>query len=366
MSGFQRKAAKSKVLEIPGTKHSIKTFSLLTPSGIPSLDTLTGGGFPIGTVIVANAANEEARGYSKVVLHHFLGQGLTHYGHDVYLASGLNRKTEKISLIQPTKHEQQMSTDTNAEKEPQTETDLKIAWRYKDVRGKTSLDDNESCPKIVKSSNAEGKFRQWVPTDDPIDFSKDDLYKRLFRDLKVAAESYELSTSTSGKPPNILRAGLSDMDSALMTAADTDQTLDSLTRFIFALKSLARHKLLVVCVTLSLSDDEDRESEKIRLMELSDFWLDLRAVPKDEKHVGSQQKHHGIFTISKLPNLRTLKCPVASSRGRYHFKSTKSKFVLEKIHLPPAEFDQPPPTVIDPAATGSSPKPSLHQVGNDW
>ena len=60
--------------EIPGTKQSIKTFSLLTPSGIPSLDTLTGGGFPIGTVIVANASNEEARGYSKVVLHHFLGQ----------------------------------------------------------------------------------------------------------------------------------------------------------------------------------------------------------------------------------------------------------------------------------------------------
>ena len=43
-----------------------------------------------------------------------------------------------------------MSTDSKAEKEPQTETDLKIAWRYKDVRGKTSLDDNESCPKIGK------------------------------------------------------------------------------------------------------------------------------------------------------------------------------------------------------------------------
>ena len=43
-----------------------------------------------------------------------------------------------------------MSTDTKAEMDPQNETDLKIAWRYKDVKGKISLDDNESCPKTGK------------------------------------------------------------------------------------------------------------------------------------------------------------------------------------------------------------------------
>ena len=67
----------------------------------------------------------------------------------------------------------------------------------------------------------EGKFRQWVPTDSPIDFSTDDLYKSLFRDLRVAAESYELSSPVNGNPPNILRVGLSDMDSALMAGADS-------------------------------------------------------------------------------------------------------------------------------------------------
>ena len=65
------------------------------------------------------------------------------------MASGLNRETEKISLMQP-KQEERMSTDTKAEMDPQNETDLKIAWRYKDVKGKISLDDNESCPKTGK------------------------------------------------------------------------------------------------------------------------------------------------------------------------------------------------------------------------
>ena len=69
-----------------------------------------------------------------------------------------------------------------------------------------------------------------------------------------------------------------------------------------------RHKLLVVCVTLALSDEEDRVSDKTRLMELTDFWFDLKAVPRGEKQsVSSQQRHHGIFTVSKLPNLKTLK-----------------------------------------------------------
>ena len=61
-----------KVPVIPGTKQSIKTFSLLTPSGISSLDSLVGGGFPVGTLVVINACNDDARGYAKVMLNHFL------------------------------------------------------------------------------------------------------------------------------------------------------------------------------------------------------------------------------------------------------------------------------------------------------
>ena len=74
LSRFQKKSAKSKVPVIPGTKQSIKTFSLLTPSGISTLDSLIGGGFPIGTLVVLNAENDDARGYTKVVLNHFLSQ----------------------------------------------------------------------------------------------------------------------------------------------------------------------------------------------------------------------------------------------------------------------------------------------------
>ena len=51
--------------------------------------------------------------------------------------------------MQP-KQEERISTDTKAEMDPQNETDLKIAWRYKDVKGKISLDNNESCPKTGK------------------------------------------------------------------------------------------------------------------------------------------------------------------------------------------------------------------------
>ena len=171
--------------------------------------------------------------------------------------------------------------------------------------------------------------------------SEESLYKPLFRRLRDHAGRYEIAGTAQ---PNILRVGLAEMDSTLMMDDDPSQ----LVQFAFALKSLARHKLTVVVMTLLGHDDES-------LMELSDFWFDLTAsaAPKSQKSQSSG--YHGVMTVNKLPNLKTLKCPLGSTYGsRYHFKSTKSKFTLEKIHLPPAEFEEP------------AAKPSLHTVGNDW
>jgi len=223
MAGFQKKSAKSKVPDIPGTKQSIKTFSLLTPTGISSLDGLTGGGFPIGTLVVANSTNEDARGYTKVVLNHFLSQGMNHYGHDLFFASGTGKKLDKVSLIQ-SKHEKQKQSDddqSNMSTEQHGKTadhdDLKIAWRYKDVKG--SVETKANCPVAAElPANQEagktGSLTQWCPTDEPC--FESGLFAALFKRLHGHAQSYEINCSR----PNILRVGLSEMDSPLMAASD--------------------------------------------------------------------------------------------------------------------------------------------------
>ena len=54
--------------------------------------------------------------------------------------------------------------------------------------------------------------------------------------------------------------------------------------------------------------------------------------PTETKH---SKSHHGIFHIVKTPSLKCLKSPSLRNYGQYLFKSTRTKFILEKMHLPP-------------------------------
>ena len=47
------------------------------------------------------------------------------------------------------------------------------------------------------------------------------------------------------------------------------------------------------------------------------------------------KSHHGAFYILKTPSIKSLKSPSLRNHGQYLFKSTKAKFTLERMHLPP-------------------------------
>ena len=54
--------------------------------------------------------------------------------------------------------------------------------------------------------------------------------------------------------------------------------------------------------------------------------------PNEQKQ---SKSYHGVFNILKTPSLRSLKSPSLRNHGQYLFKSTKTKFTLERMHLPP-------------------------------
>jgi len=347
MAGFQKKvrgvAAKKPPPEIPGTKQSLKTFSLLTSSGIPSLDALVGGGFPLGSIVVLNQDDVSAGpDYTKVILNHFLSAGMSQHGHDIFVASGSNKPIDKVNIMQPASSSSAKSNPTNLGKD---DLDLKIAWRYRDMK------EPVATPEPVRPVEAGGKtgsMTSWGADQIRSDFNTNS-YLSLFKSLHGLASE---ACYGGGQALNVLRIGLFDLDTVLMAP---DDDLRFLLEFMFALKSLVRHKLAVAVVSLTSSRSSDDGSPAVHqsLKELCDFWFDVRGL--EQKDAGG---YHGFFSIAKLPVLRTLKSTMASSYGRYHFKSTKSKFVLEKIHLPPAEFEQP---------QNSQDKPkSAHAIGSDW
>ena len=81
-SRFVKKGAKQ-IPVIPGTKPSTFNYALLTGSGIPGLDLLIGGGFPLGTVTLVQDLNSLKK-YSQLIVQYFLSEGAFH-GHQLFL-----------------------------------------------------------------------------------------------------------------------------------------------------------------------------------------------------------------------------------------------------------------------------------------
>jgi len=60
------------VLSIPGTRTSLQNNQLLTPIGIPSIDSFIGGGLPVGSVILIG--QDKHNSFADIITRCFLGK----------------------------------------------------------------------------------------------------------------------------------------------------------------------------------------------------------------------------------------------------------------------------------------------------
>ena len=110
-------------------------------------------------------------------------------------------------------------------------------------------------------------------------------------------------------------------------------------KFLYALKSLARNRLCVIALTQTTNIESSMDAiglqERVRGM--VDFVFQTNPLNQENSQYDSKpsKTHHGMLTILKTPSLKCLKSPYMRNHGQYLFKSTKSKFVLERLHLPP-------------------------------
>ena len=112
-----------------------------------------------------------------------------------------------------------------------------------------------------------------------------------------------------------------------------------LVQFLYALKSLARNRLCVVSLTQTTNIEAsfDVPGLQDRIRDMVDFVFQTSPLKQDSNQIDTKQpkSHHGVFNITKTPSLKCLKSPSLRNHGQYLFKSTKNKFTLERMHLPP-------------------------------
>jgi len=280
-------------------------------SGIPSLDSVLSGGFPLGTL---SLIEEDKFGiYALTLLKYFLMEGCVHR-HDMFAASAEISTEELVRQIPRT-----ISTaalDVNA---PQG--DLKIAWRYKDVPQVVSSPGIDAKTSIDEEDISKASIRHWKPSSADV-FS--DLVSSLY---KLIEEKGLFADEKSVRPKGtLLRVIVHGLGSAFWK-----QPQSELPSLFYRLRVLAHHSHTAIVVTVPKYLIIE-PSYLRRCQHLSDYVIELESLNEDTNPLFSE--FNGLVNFVKFPVINSLAASVPLVTD-WAFKVRRKKFIIEKLHLPP-------------------------------
>nr|CAG4641079.1 EOG090X0ALT [Eulimnadia texana] len=245
-TSFQRRP-KAGSQNIPGTKFSSTTSSLIVSSGIPALDAIIDGGLPLGSLCVIE---EDKHGsYSKILMKCFLAEGVVHKNH--ILAASCDENTTDIIKSLPSLVR---DTDSSKTRTENVKDELKIAWRYENlsVSGDVTKQQNhfDLSKPIAFESLLHDNVTLWDGLSVQTAIANGSLRNTRCRDLltKVYEELEQRKLLTDNETsPNLMRISIFSLGSPLW---DFAEDLKDLTATLVILKSLLRAANAVGLVTI--------------------------------------------------------------------------------------------------------------------
>ncbi|KAH7883766.1 PAXNEB-domain-containing protein [Phlebopus sp. FC_14] len=140
MSSFKRRVPSKQVIPPTGTRSSPTSPStILTSSGIPSLDDVLGGGLPLSCSLTVLAPDNHSA-YGELVQKYFVAQGIAS-GHRVCIVDDDAQSFVKECMWLPSSTSNTPTPplktgddDDDDEKAAQSADKIKIAWRYEQMK----------------------------------------------------------------------------------------------------------------------------------------------------------------------------------------------------------------------------------------
>ena len=339
-SRFQKKTA-PKLPSIRGTTPSLFNFQLLTSTGIPGLDYLVGGGFPIGTVCLlennnassskSNLPSESGQNYAQLIVQYFMAEG-AFFAHKLFLGKNVLDNVQIPAIVQ---------SDAVKTESQSTNEQMKIAWRYEnqspskeEIGNQENRSHHFNLNKTVPASELASILSTWNLTSQ---LAENNAYVDLFKTISYTCADFKIQP---GSPPtNVLRIGLFDLGHTLFyEGIDNNET--QLLTFLYRLRSLARTHFVVILACLS-ADFHARHHYggpvHQQVLELVDTSIALTSFDKEERTKGAFKEHHGIIELTKASPLNSLQnaSNVHSVKVKHLFKSLRTKFSISPMHLPP-------------------------------
>ncbi|XP_007941486.1 elongator complex protein 4 [Orycteropus afer afer] len=361
ITSFQRKGPRagsndsdgSRLVSIAGTRPSVRNGQLLVSTGLPALDQLLGGGLAVGTVLLIE--EDKYNIYSPLFFKYFLAEGIVN-GHTSLVASA---KEDPADILQELPAplldncEKELDEDICDHKTPDTNTEMKIAWRYKlfpkmkagpvsSSRFGHYYDVSKRIPhELIEASKWHGFF---LPEKlsaslevEPCSLTHGYLKLLQFIQSIIYEEGFD-GSNPQKKQKNILRIGIQSLGSPLwgddICCTENCDNSHSLTKFLYVLRGLLRTSLSACIITMP-SHLIQNKAIIARVTNLADTVVGLESFIGSEKETNPLYKdYHGLIHIRQIPRLNNLTCDVSDVKD-LAFKLKRKLFTIERLHLPP-------------------------------
>lgn len=326
----------SRIPFIPGTKPSIKNSQLLVSSGIPSLDHIIGGGLPVGSLFLIE---EDRYGtYAKVMLKYFMAEGVV-TAQPLFIGSKDVKPSQFVSDIPA------VITDVSVDKPPVTDEQMKIAWRYQNMK---LIDSSPTGGQIFghfydltktmeKEAIEKANITQWYNDSFP---EKDDAfenatYSKLLKNIQETLQKGQYLVSDTPTKRQALRIAIHSLGSRLWFSDSENDSHQDLLKFLYHFRALLRYSYAVGVITVPVDCFDNSDAIVERIEHLSDIAIRLESFAGSQKETNPLFKdYHGLLHLKKLPAINTIAPHNPESRD-LTFKLRRKKFVIEVLHLPP-------------------------------
>ncbi|KAH9486750.1 Elongator complex protein 4 [Psilocybe cubensis] len=298
MSSFKRKATGKQTLTVyPGTRISpASNLSLITSTGISSLDDILGGGLPLTCSLVFGAPDIHSS-YGDLIQKYFVAQGLGN-GHRVCVVGEDAEKFVRDIMWFPKAQELQRAAESDDDDKPANQDEkVKIAWRYEKMK----------------------QFQTTVGSQDG-DCLPFELASRVPKEM--------IDDGLKSQRIRVVNAGTNMFD-----------ILGEISRFLEAETKEATRICIAGLGSAGWGDVSPQVCERIVKRETG--LTDRNAANPGLASIFPS--HHGLVSVQRVPSPQTQSAPSerfstlrglgSSGENNLGFKCTRKRLVFETVHL---------------------------------
>ncbi|KAI0639753.1 Elongator complex protein 4 [Trametes polyzona] len=363
MSAFKRRTTTKQPPLPAGTRTSPgSTATIITSTGIPSLDDILGGGLPLSCSLLVLAPDAHTA-YGELVLKYSVAQGLASGQRvcvvdpraDAFLSEcmwmpGSSASTQNSSPAAPAN----AAEDEEDEKASEHDTKIKIAWRYEQMKQfqttiPTSSQSTEdycrtfdlTCrmpESVIQAARDEGRFLAVNLEEDTAASVRGSSCRAVLRQL-----SEVLSRAEAEATPLATRICIP----ALGSYEWGDLSPQDICYFLHSLRALLR-RYPRACASICLPPHLCQEAYGgpgwvQKLGWLTDAAVTLAAFSSNPSLTAMFSAHHGLVHIHTLPAPHTLLPPSdkfstlrglsSSGENNLAFKCMRKRLIFETLHL---------------------------------